>query len=101
MHFNLRMVVTSIGTLSGSSGARIAGLPVPAVVETNNNASVSVGAMSNVGTGTGGVTGWVSGSQIRLKEWNSATDVSTTSDFTVTEYGGTGEIIVSGSYWTD
>lgn len=98
---NIRITVTSIGTLSGTSGARIAGLPFTAATDTNNFASVSVGLANNTGTGAGVITGWISGTQIRLKEWNSHVGAATTSDFTITEYGNTGEIWITATYWTD
>ena len=100
---NIILNVTSTGTLTSAERAQIGGLPFVSSSATDNIVSISVGNASNMGTGTGVITGIIGAGadKIDLYEWNSHTGVSTTNNFTIAEFGGSGEIILSCTYWTD
>ena len=95
--YNIRLTVSSIGTLTGGNQARIGGLPFNA--ETSNGrwgATAFEGTGLAIGAGDV-VTAEVVTDYMQLFKWSATTG---TSNLTITEVSGDGEINISGQYRT-
>jgi hypothetical protein len=98
---NIGLNVSSIGTLTGAERMKIGGLPFANSSTSNNHASVTIGNMSNTGSSSSPAAGviFAGNSHIDMYEWNNAG--LSTNNLTITEFGGSGEVILSATYYTD
>lgn len=102
VYFNLTMVVTGLGTLTGGSSAFILNLPYSSRLASGNTSSCVVSNVSGIAMSAAGVMGASVGANFTYIALRKTLATSTTGDvaMTVTEVSATGSFVISGSYNT-
>ncbi len=98
VHFALSIQMSSLGTLAGANGAKIANLPFTALNISGRDNPVTVGRATGLAiTANQAVAAYVvaNTTRINLQLWDLATG---TGDLTVTEVSADGLLLVAGTY---
>jgi hypothetical protein len=100
VHLTGQFNIDSLGTLTGTNGARIGNLPYTAAGGTNINGGITIHFAQITGTYTAGdvITGSIENgnAHIRLRIWNSATGPNT--DMLISAFAASTNLSFTGSY---